>query len=151
MITYYYIFVWINIFYLAFEDYRTAMKDEDHIGYIPLWACISLSSTTSYFYYENLNNALLFTAFWLFNTLLMSKLEKKNAFDIMGVGDYFILFSIGFFINGIDDFIVFILSTSLVSLLYIKIKHVSYFPMVPSIVVGFLFEELYGFVFLQNI
>ena len=138
----FYALIWLNIFYLAYQDHVTAKKDEDHIGYVSLWACVSLGLIAFFTQYENIQNALLFLFFWIFNTYLISIIEKRNPFDIFGAGDYFLLFAIGFFINNPIDFIVFILVTAISSFVYVKIRKTSYFPFVPSIMIGFLFEEI---------
>ncbi len=138
-----YLLIWINIFYLAYEDYSSAKKDIDHIGYVSVWACLSLAILSFFYQPENLVNALFFLVFWLFNAYVISILEKKDPFELLGAGDYFLFFAVGFFISNPIDFVIFVSFMAFSSFLYVKIRKTDYFPLVPSIMTGFLFQEVY--------
>lgn len=141
-----YFLFWANIGFLAYEDHRTAVDDEDHIGWVPLWACITLVliAIAHNFFKSDLDNLLIassFLLFWVFNAILISVLERKNPIEILGLGDYFLFFGIGFFMDNIIDFATFLFAMGFSALLYKSIRQHHFFPLIPSILVGFIFME----------
>lgn len=141
-----YLLFWLNMGFLAYEDHRTAVDDDEQIGWVPLWACITLViiAFTHNLLFDNLNNliaAFSFLIFWVFNVALISILEKKNPIDILGIGDFFLFFGIGFFMDNVVDFSVFLISMGLSALLYKSLRDHHFFPLIPSILVGFIFME----------
>jgi len=132
---------WLFIlFFAAAAFYDFFDRDEENVGYVPLWVLVVIDAISLLDRYSYLINAVIFVSYFVFLAFLGAKIYKKNFFDIFGEGDYFIFFAIGLYIDNITEFVLFFISLGIAFIVMINTKKEDkehdYIPMLPLLFAG---------------
>lgn len=130
-----------SIYFFAIQDYLESIKNKDGIGYIYLYPLVVFFILAFYLRIDFYINGFLFMAFWIINNFIMSLLLKKKLIEVMGIGDYPVLFIVGTYIDSIQGFLIFIVINAIVFLFIKKIilTYKSHSPFLPSTSIAFSF------------